>query len=192
MKPLEKSEMTSRRKMQERVKKARGASTRTIVRGTKQLPPSLRLEFSDAFDPKTAHRIYDMLPLERARLVKAGAPSSLLPKLSVSMGVPTERLIKVLGLSRSTVARKLAGKEDFSMNDSERIVGLVKLMGQVEKMVQESGDPKGFDAAKWFGYWIQQPQAAFARKEPGELMDSSDGREAVSRLLAQMQSGTYA
>ena len=148
--------------------------------------------FSKSFDPKAARVIYEMQPLARAYLVKAGAPSSLLSNLSASMDVPKERLIKMLGLSRSTVARKIADKADFSMDDSERVVGLVKLVGQVEKMVMESGDPNGFDAAKWFGRWIEQPEAALAGRKPADLMDSSDGREAVSRLLAQMQSGAYA
>lgn len=148
--------------------------------------------FSKSFDTKTARVIYEMQPLARAYLVKAGAPSGLLSNLSASMDVPKERLIKILGFSRSTVSRKIADKADFSMDDSERIVGLVKLVGQVEKMVMESGDPKGFDAAKWFGRWIEQPEAALAGRKPADLMDSSDGREAVSRLLAQMQSGAYA
>ena len=147
---------------------------------------------SKSFDPGTARVIYEMQPLARADLVKAGAPSGLLSNVSLSMDVPKERLIKILGLSRSTVSRKIADKADFSMDDSERIVGLVKLVGQVEKMDMESGDPKGFDAAKWFGRWIEQPEAALAGRKPADLMDSSDGREAVSRLLAQMQSGAYA
>lgn len=150
------------------------------------------LKISTSFDSRTARLIYDMPPLERADLVKAGAPSGLLSNLSASMEVPKERLIKTLGLSRSTVARKIADKTDFSMDDSERIVGLVKLVGQVEKMVMESGNPNGFDAAKWFGRWIERPEAALAGRKPADLMDSSDGREAISRLLAQMQSGAYA
>lgn len=171
---------------------AKTAATRRRASRDKYRSPHVRLEFSDSFDPRTAHLIYEMQPLERASLVKAGAPSSLLSSLSLSMEVPKERLVKILGLSRSTVARKIAGKADFSMDESERVVGLVKLVGQVGKMVMESGDPEGFDAAKWFGHWIEQPESALAGKKPSDLMDSSDGREAVSRLLSQMQSGAYA
>lgn len=147
---------------------------------------------SEVFDLRTAHMIYDMQPIARVSLVKAGAPSSLLSSLSRGMDVPKDRLIKILGLSKSTVARKIAGQAAFSVGDSEKIVGLVKLVGQVEKMVMESGRPKGFDSAEWFGRWIEQPESALAGRKPSDLLDSSDGREAVSRLLAQMQSGAYA
>ena len=132
-----------------------------------------------------------MQPIDRANLVMAGVPSSLLSNLSVSMDLPKERLTKILGLSRFTVARKIADKANFSASDSERIVGLVKLVGQIQKMVAESGDPNGFDAAKWLGRWIEQPNAALAGRKPGDLLVPSDGREAVSRLLAKTQSGAY-
>jgi uncharacterized protein (DUF2384 family) len=80
----------------------------------------------------------------------------------------------------------------MSTAESERVIGLSKLIGQVPAMVAESGDPEGFDAAKWFAAWIAEPAPALGGRKPEELLETADGREAVSKLLAQMQSGAFA
>ena len=80
----------------------------------------------------------------------------------------------------------------MSVDGSERLVGLAKLIGQVETIVKQSGKPVGFKPAKWFSEWIEQPAAALGGHMPADLLDTSDGREAVAKLLAQMQSGAYA
>lgn len=77
-------------------------------------------------------------------------------------------------------------------NKSEWLVGYSKLIGQVEAIARQSGNPQGFDSAKWFAAWIAQPTAALGGRRPEELLDTADGCEAVSNLLAQMQSGAYA
>jgi len=77
-------------------------------------------------------------------------------------------------------------------NQSERVIGLAKLVGQVETMVRESGDPTGFDAARWVSAWLNQPNPALGGRRPIELMGTVTGQEVVSGLLARMQSGAYA
>lgn len=135
---------------------------------------------------------YDMQPVDRAGLVKSGVPSKMVGLISTDMGMSKDRFVKITGLSRATTNRKIASKTDFSVDESERLVGLVKLIGQVESIVKESGVPAGFKAAKWFNDWIEQPAPALGGLKPEELLDTSDGREAVSKLLSQIQSGAYA
>ena len=103
-----------------------------------------------------------------------------------------DRFVSLIGLPRGTVTRRISQNEDLTVDESERLVGLAKLIGQVETIVKESGNPEGFNPAKWFSEWIEQPVAALGGRKPEELLDTSDGREAVSRLLSQMQSGAYA
>lgn len=135
---------------------------------------------------------YDMQPVDRAGLVKSGVPSKMVGLISTDMGMSKDRFVKITGLSRATTNRKIASKTDFSVDESERLVGLVKLIGQVESIVKESGVPEGFKAAKWFSDWIEQPAPALGGLKPEDLLDTSDGREAVSKLLSQIQSGAYA
>ncbi|MES9240263.1 hypothetical protein ABEQ93_12215, partial [Cutibacterium acnes] len=38
-------------------------------------------------------------------------------------------------------------------NLSNQIIGVQLLIGQLQNLVEECGDPVGFDAAKWLGDW---------------------------------------
>jgi putative toxin-antitoxin system antitoxin component (TIGR02293 family) len=136
--------------------------------------------------------LYDMQPVERAELVKRRAPSRIISSISKDMDMSRDRFVSIIGLPRGTIARRISQNEDLSVDESERLVGLAKLIGQVETIVKQSGNPEGFKPAKWFSEWIEQPVAALGGRKPEDLLDTSDGREAVSRLLAQMQSGVYA
>lgn len=69
---------------------------------------------------------------------------------------------------------------------------VAELTAQVERMVFESGDPHGFDAAAWVRQWIIQPIPALGSHCPVEFFDDADGRTRVVRLLAMTQSGAYA
>jgi uncharacterized protein (DUF2384 family) len=80
----------------------------------------------------------------------------------------------------------LAGEE------SARAAGFARLVGQVEAMVLESGDPAGLDAAAWVARWLMEPLPAFGGVRPADLMDTVEGRALVSLRLAKMRSGAYA
>jgi uncharacterized protein (DUF2384 family) len=79
----------------------------------------------------------------------------------------------------------------LSQDESERALGIARLIGLVEKIVGESGEPAGFDAARWTAAWLERPNNALAGKTPGDFMDTADGRALVAGLVAQMQSGAY-
>ena len=74
--------------------------------------------------------------------------------------------------------------------DGERLLGVQRLIGQVDALVREAGEPgAGFDAARWFARWMADPVAALGGLAPQQLLDTADGREAVSTRLYQMTSG---
>lgn len=136
--------------------------------------------------------LYVMSAIDRSILVKSGAPSRSLTMIAKDMNIPRDRFITLIGVKRATAARKLSSSAKLSADESERLVGIAKLIGQVECIVKESGDPENFKPARWFAQWIEDPAPALGGRKPADLLDTSDGREAVSRLLAQMQSGAYA
>ncbi|MFV0679347.1 antitoxin Xre-like helix-turn-helix domain-containing protein [Ottowia sp.] len=138
-------------------------------------------------------QMFYLSPIERAGLVKQGVPARTVAELSVAMGVPRDQLLRVLGLARSTVERKISAKRALSSDESEKLVGLARLIGQVAAMVGEGEDaPADFDAARWFARWMAEPAAALGGMRPDALLDTADGREAISHLLSQMKSGAYA
>ncbi len=128
----------------------------------------------------------------RVEAIRRGLTAYVVTKLADDMSIPRERLYVTLGLPRATVVRKIKVGARMDADDSERVLGLADLIGQVEEMVARSGDPKGFDAAEWVAQWLEQPVAALGNKRPAEWMDTSVGQRLVSETLARMESGTYA
>ena len=137
-------------------------------------------------------QIYEAGPMERIELIKSGISADGLVDLATSMHTTKDQLFKRLGLPRATVDRKARNKQNLSQEQSERVIGLMKLVGQVKTMVEQSGEPEGFDAAQWVGQCLEQANGALGGIPPAELMDTVQGQEVISGLLAKMQSGAYA
>lgn len=136
--------------------------------------------------------ISDFDLIERIGIVKKGLPARLLTRLADDMNVSRERLYAWLGIPRTTANRKVKDDEILSQDESERVLGIASLVGQVQRIVRESGGPRDFDAARWTADWLEEANAALGGRTPGEFMDTSDGRTLVSGLVARMQSGAYA
>ncbi len=137
--------------------------------------------------------VYQADPMARVVFIRKGISSTELVQTSKAMRLPKEHIYKMLRLPVSTTKRKLALKASFSPEQSERILGLQSLIGQVEVMVAESGENTGsFDVAAWFARWLDEASPALNNKRPGEFMDTVAGQGMVSNLLAKMQSGAYA
>lgn len=136
--------------------------------------------------------LYAVDPVERVDLVKEGAPAQVLVVISEDMDITREKLYATLGVPRATADRKLRGQRTLSQDESERVLGLARLIGQVETIVRESGRPEGFDAAKWVARWMDQRVPALGGRRPAEFMDTAEGRALISSLVARMQTGAYA
>ena len=137
--------------------------------------------------------VYQAAPLQRIAVVKAGVVASMIDDIATALSTTSSFVITILGLKRSTVARKKADPTaSLSIEDSERLVGLARLVGQVEVMVKESGNSAGFNAGKWLAHWLDQPLGALNGEKPSSYMDTSEGQALVSSLLLQIQHGTYA
>ena len=74
--------------------------------------------------------------------------------------------------------RKILRRQNLSVTQAKRVIGLAKLIGQIEIMVAAS-EVNDFNAAKWLGDWLYHPLAALGNHHPGEFMDT-------------LQSGAYA
>jgi putative toxin-antitoxin system antitoxin component (TIGR02293 family) len=138
-----------------------------------------------------ALKLFHTSPYDRVKIVKLGLPAKYVKVLTLCMNMPIERFYRTMGLARPTVDRKIRASKRLNQDESERVMGIARLVGQAQNLVQESGGASDFNAARWVGDWLQQSLPALGGKCPGELMDTVDGRALVSDLLAQQQSGAY-
>lgn len=138
---------------------------------------------------KSLHRAS---PAERVSFIRAGVPASRIPELAAAMQVSQERLLGMLNLPGASIGRKARQGVMLSMEHSERLIGVVRLIGQVAVMVGDSGDPIDFDAARWVGGWLEQPVPALGGGRPADYMDTLSGQALVSNLLMQSQAGVFA
>ena len=88
--------------------------------------------------------------------------------------------------------RKIKAEDVLDTDQSERVLQIQRLIGLVQKMVQDYGDPTGFDAGQWLGQWIEQPNPALAGALPADYLDTASGVGMVESLLHKMVSGAYA
>ena len=130
-------------------------------------------------------------PLERVELIKAGVPAQTVLALANAMGISKDKLFQTLGLPRATIDRKLREGKALSSDESSRVLGLARLIGQAQALIEESGDPSGFNAAEWMAQWLARPVGALGGRRPGELMDTAEGQALVSNLLNRAVSGAY-
>ena len=140
-------------------------------------------------------KIFRATPGERHKIIQNGVPADFIVDVAAQMDIPRERLLSILKIPSSTAKRKIAQKATLSAEVSARLIGVEKLIGQVEDMVRQSGDPEqsaGFDAAKWIAHWIETPLPALGGDKPASYLDNDEGVTLVSNLLARMQSGGYA
>jgi putative toxin-antitoxin system antitoxin component (TIGR02293 family) len=131
-------------------------------------------------------------PLERISLIKKGVPASTVKDLFADLHIAQGAGFRALNLSTATVNKKAKKGDVLSTDESERVIGFAKLVGQLEAMVKESGDGSDFDARAWIARWLTEPLPAFGGVRPVDLIDTMEGQGLVSSALAKSQSGAYA
>ena len=88
---------------------------------------------------------------------------------------------------RDTLGAWLRIRDDET--DRARAIG--RLVKRVQTIVEESGNPEGFNAVEWVTRWIERPCPALGGKTPNEFMGTEDGQALIENLISRMQSGAY-
>jgi putative toxin-antitoxin system antitoxin component (TIGR02293 family) len=136
--------------------------------------------------------IYQVEPMDRIKLIRNGVPARYINVVSDSMGITKDTLFKFLNLPKSTIDKKSVANQMLPIEQGERLIGMAKLVGQVESIVSESGNPDGFNAAKWVANWLEKPSPALGGEKPSAYLDTVSGQEMISDLLSKIQTGAYA
>lgn len=156
-----------------------------VAKGTEKLLPMSSGSFRYM-------EIYRATPADRIRIIKAGVPAAKAKRMITDLHFDQGVLLGALNLKTATVNRKAARGEALSSEDSERVIGIAKLVGQLEAMLEESGDPDGFDATEWLSRWLREPVPALGGVKPIDLLDTMEGQSLVAQALARIHSGAYA
>ncbi len=140
---------------------------------------------------KLFSRLYAADPLLRINAIKGGLPALLPSLFALRMGISKERMYGTIGLPRATVERKVKEDEVLTPEESSRVLGIARLIGQAQAMVEQSGaEHADFDAPTWVASWLDSYLPALQAK-PASLMDTTEGQALVANLLARAQSGAY-
>lgn len=128
---------------------------------------------------------------QRVALIRRGVPASWLRDTEAAMGFSRSALCGLLGIKVSTVNRKLHNKALLSHDESERLMGLHRLLGEVQALLRDCGDGRPFDACAWLASWLLRPNQALGGETPAAFMDTAEGREKVGRLIGAQRSGAF-
>ena len=161
-------------------------NTASITRTRRERAPSSAprtMSYIDAFRAE---------PVERISMIKSGIFASEAKRVLSDLVVNQAAGFRALDISAATMNRKIKDKGRLPPAESERILGVARLVGQVQAIVEESGDPKGFDAAAWLSRWLGEPLPALGGVRPLDMLDTIEGQSLVSASLARIQSAAYA
>lgn len=75
--------------------------------------------------------------------------------------------------------------------DDDESATIATLLEQVQSIVEQSGNPDGFDASSWLDRWLRTPVPGLGSRPPIELLGTPEGVVLVSSTIARMQSGAY-
>jgi len=128
---------------------------------------------------------------DRIRLLRQGVPASWVRHTEEATALSRSTLCALLGLKLSTINRKLNHQLRLSPDESERLMGLQRLIGEVEAVVRDCGESEGFAAGRWLASWLQRPNQALGGASPANFLDTSEGREQLGRLIGAQRSGAY-
>ena len=136
--------------------------------------------------------IYGSTATERVGMVKQRLPAVWAKQVISDLRLPVASANTALHVSTSTLNRKAKNDELLSQAESERVLGLAKLIGQVQTLVEESGEADGFDARAWTARWLSEPLPAFGGRRPIDYLDTMEGQALVGGALAVIAAGSYA
>lgn len=135
--------------------------------------------------------LLDSDPSSLVEAVREGLPAGTIPVLARAMECSQEYLLDVLDFKRATVLRKMREGGNLTIAETERLLGLAGLIHLAGDVVQRTGGPKDFDAAKWFSDWIERVNPALGSVPPADLLDTHRGQHLVETLIRRMESGAY-
>jgi putative toxin-antitoxin system antitoxin component (TIGR02293 family) len=113
--------------------------------------------------------------------IQVGLPVLELIELQKSLAVPMEKLVPMLGISKATLHRRMAGGR-LGPAESDRVVRFARLMGKAVEVMESEEDARR---------WLSSPQFGLGGVAPLEYAETEVGAREVEDLLGRIEYGVY-
>lgn len=182
--------MTSTRKSTSKGPVAQGVRTRAPVEDGFSARSVTSIDKFDLTDLNYL-ATYHASAQDRIGIIRAGITASFAKRIVDDLDMPVALTCQALHIPTSTISRKSKTDAFLRADEAERILGLMRLVGQMESMAQGMEDVEGFDARAWTSHWLREPVPALGGATPLDYMGTMEGQALVSDILARSESGAY-
>lgn len=141
----------------------------------------------DNVAPKLA---YYLKASDRIEQIRYGVSAKKTWELATCMDANPDWLLMKLHLSPAKIRRQAKNGNVLSQPESERVLGLLGLIGEVEDMVETYGNLEGFDCVQWFAEWSKSSVPALGGHMPADYLDTFEGQKILHKL-GLVVSGAY-
>jgi putative toxin-antitoxin system antitoxin component (TIGR02293 family) len=124
--------------------------------------------------------------------VESGVPTYMVDLIAGATGEPVTRVMDVIGVSQTTYRRKDEAHEPLPDAAGHRVMGFLRVMATLRRLLEESGDPEQlakFDLEAWVAQWMREPLPELGDKTPAEMLRNPEGQRAVEQVLERMRGG---
>lgn len=190
--------MSSRQQAGQSAAKPKSAR-QTVIRvkqPAKVWSPKPARKLTKAYESKLHGLVRDYASSDVMRhisIVRQGIPARSVSVIAGGLGLSKKELATGLDMSVATLDRKVRKRVVLSTPESERVAGLMQLVGIVERWAEELGDgaPENFVPTTWLGRWLKTANPALGGAQPLQLMDTAEGRTLVTQVLESLETGAY-
>lgn len=123
----------------------------------------------------------DYSPSQLIEAIRVGLPVHELKGLQASLAVPMEKLVPMLGISKATLHRRMAGKR-LGSAESERVVRFARLMDKAVQVMESEENARR---------WLNSPQIGLGGAVPLDYAGTEVGAREVEDLLGRIEHGVY-
>ena len=127
--------------------------------------------------------------------VEAGVPTYLVNVIAGTMGEPIAAVMDLIGVSETTFRRKEEAGEPLPEAAGHRVMGLLRVVATLRKLLEQSGDAeqlKNFDLEGWVAQWMREALPELGGKTPAEMLRNPEGQRAIEEVLERMRGGLAA
>jgi putative toxin-antitoxin system antitoxin component (TIGR02293 family) len=131
-------------------------------------------------------------PVDLYDAVEEGVPTAVVPVIAGAFGGTHESVMDLIGVSETTFRRKQEASEPLPEVAGHRVMGFLRIVARLQRLLQESGDPvqlADFDLDAWVRDWIREPLPEFGGKSPAQMLRNPEGQRAIEDLLDRMRGG---
>ena len=151
-------------------------------------------------DPKTSRRALRILVdqvstaphMELFEAVESGVPTYTVNLIAAATGESATSMKALFGVPESTYRRKDDASEPLPEAAGHRVMGFLRVLATLRRLLKESGDPKvleSFDIETWLRGWMREPLLELKGKSPAEALRNPEGVRAVEQVLERMRGG---